>query len=405
MDLRVYPSLLAGAELLACPIEELDEVIARELASNPALDRVDRPMSTGSADGLSSVAYQPSAAELLLSEVTPLLHRDDWWLAGWILADLDQRGFLGRDARSLSAELGVDEALVSTVIDAIRVVGPPGICAADTTECLLLQLEILEADGRAPHQLRKLITCHLPDLAKGRTGTVAAALGVDSGEVLALRDFLRTHLRPWAVLDAPASRPVPAAPPDIVIRATPDTPDEFEVVVASGSATVRLDPFWADLAADRHAAISPTERRRLREYLTRARTFLTGLEERAATLLRVARHVAVRQHRFLREGPAAHAPLTRAEVAAAIGVHESTVSRAVAGKRVRLPDGRVVGFATLFGASGSVQATLKAIVAAETRPLSDTELADELHARGYPVARRTVAKYRGQLGISTHTCR
>src|SRR5205823_5657697 len=181
------------------------------LASNPALDRVDRPMSTGSADGLSSVAYQPSAAELLLSEVTPLLHRDDWWLAGWILADLDQRGFLGRDARSLSAELGVDEARVSTVIDAIRVVGPPGICAADTTECLLLQLEILEADGRAPHQLRKLITCHLPDLAKGRTGTVAAALGVDSGEVLALRDFLRTHLRPWAVLDAPASRPVPAA--------------------------------------------------------------------------------------------------------------------------------------------------------------------------------------------------
>ena len=150
------------------------------------------------------------------------------------------------------------------------------------------------------------------------------------------------------------------------------------MVVASGSATVRLDPFWADLAADRHAAISPTERRRLREYLTRARTFLTGLEERAATLLRVARHVAVRQHRFLREGPAAHAPLTRAEVAAAIGVHESTVSRAVAGKRVRLPDGRVVGFATLFGASGSVQATLKAIVAAETRPLSDTELADEL---------------------------
>src|SRR5207237_204877 len=104
-------------------------------------------------------------------------------------------------------------------------------------------------------------------------------------------------------------------------------------VVASGSATVRLDPFWADLAADRHAAISPTERRRLREYLTRARTFLTGLEERAATLLRVARHVAVRQHRFLREGPAAHAPLTRAEVAAASGVHASTESRAVAGYR------------------------------------------------------------------------
>jgi RNA polymerase sigma-54 factor len=408
LDLRVYPSLLTCAELLACPLEELDGIIARELESNPALDRVDRPgTGTGwSGEGLNSVPYRPGTAESLVSEVRPLLPEDDRWLAAWILADLDQRGFLGRDVRTLAADLGVDEARATRVIEAIRAVGPPGICAADVTDCLLLQLQPLEADGRAPRLLRTMITDHLPDLAKGRVGTVAAALGISSGEVLALRDFLRTHLRPWVALDAPAAGPVPASPPDIVIRRAPDAPREFEVLVTSGgSSLIRLDPLWAELAADTPSTMPPADRRRLREHLARARTFLAGLEERAATLLRVARHVAVRQRGFLSEGPIAHAPLTRAEVAAAVGLHESTVSRAVAGKRVRLPDGRVVPFASLFGASGSVQASLQAIVAAEPQPLSDAELADELRARGYPVARRTVAKYRGQLGIPTHTCR
>jgi RNA polymerase sigma-54 factor len=131
----------------------------------------------------------------------------------------------------------------------------------------------------------------------------------------------------------------------------------------------------------------------------RASAFASRLLERSATLARIASHVADRQRRYLRHGSIAHAPLTRAQVAADLGLHQSTVSRAIAGKRVRLPDGRVVPFADLFGSTRSVQEHLLAVVGAEERPLSDGELAAELRTRGHAVARRTVAKYRGQLGI------
>jgi hypothetical protein len=106
-----------------------------------------------------------------------------------------------------------------------------------------------------------------------------------------------------------------------------------------------------------------------------------------------------RQRGFLRDGPAAHVPLTRAEVARELGMHESTVSRAVNGKHLQLPDGWLVPMAELFGTARSAQELLRAVVAAEARPLSDDQLADRLSAGGHTVARRTVAKYRARLGI------
>lgn len=98
-------------------------------------------------------------------------------------------------------------------------------------------------------------------------------------------------------------------------------------------------------------------------------------------------------------------PLTRAEVAAAIGVHESTVSRATANKHVQLPSHEVIPFSHFFTASLSVKDVLNELISNEQRPLTDQELVEMLRSRGFDVARRTVAKYRNQLGILASTLR
>lgn len=432
LDLRASPALVASVELLALPLPDLEQLVERELAGNPALERVDAPAcpgcgtlvdlpgcavcgdrparrsGAGPADGAEPwpAAAQPeSATEALLAEAAPLLASGDRWLAAYVLADLDGRGFLDRPAGAMAAALGVDVGRVERVIRAIRAVGPAGICAADVTDCLLRQLEPFEARGQAPRLLRAMLAGHLGDLARGRIGAVAAALGADRDEVLAARDFLRRHLRPWAMLPEPPLAPVPA-PPDLVVRELPGDSGRLEVeVVETGRLAVRLDPAWAHLAEQGPSPLPAAEHRRVREQVAGARALLGGLARRRSTLARVAGHAAERQLPRLRRGPAAHVPLTRAAVAEALGLHESTVSRAVAGKRLRLPDGRVLALAELFGAARSAHDSLRAVVAAEDRPLSDGELTRALRARGHDLSRRTVAKYRAQLGIPAHALR
>ena len=419
LELRLSPALLLHAELLQCAGAALDARIQAELDRNPALTRVtrargalgclrctgscscaaraedrreDRAVTAPASDGYPSFepADRPDGTAAVLADAAAELPARDRPLAAWILADLDPRGFLPGGAAGVAAALGVATERVRRIVAVLRAVGPPGLCAADVRECLLAQLP---AAGAAPRLTSAIVADHLPALALGRYAAIAAALDADTDEVLAARDFVRARLRPWAALDG-AGPPPPAAPPDVVVSYGDDGTPEIRL---PGDA-LRVDPLWTRLARDT-GALSREERRDVTDRVRRAEAFLAALDERAGTLRRVAAYVAMRQQTLLRQGPAARVPLTRAEVSAELGLHESTVSRAVAGKRVRLPDGRTVAFADLFGAGGSVLATLRAIVAAEQRPLSDTELAAELGDRGYPVARRTVAKYRGQLGI------
>jgi RNA polymerase sigma-54 factor len=105
------------------------------------------------------------------------------------------------------------------------------------------------------------------------------------------------------------------------------------------------------------------------------------------------------QRNFILEGDAFLVPITRAHLAEALAVHESTVSRAVSGKAVQLPNRRIILLDKFFDRSLQIRTALRDLVSQETRPLSDTEIAQRLILMGYPVARRTVAKYRSMEGI------
>ncbi len=416
--LTVTPALVQGAFLLTLPEAELEQQVRDELANNPALDEDPSgcPVcGAGGAPGVCRCSSGPSARRLrtvgddvdladrsageladLVSAAAVLLPPTDRPLLEYLVADLDDRGYLDRPPQRLAADLGVAEERIRRVVRAIRQVGPAGLCAVDLVECLLLQLD---AAADAPAVLRPMIQDHLADLGRGRLGSVARQLGVPVGEVAAAWGHLRTHLRPHVRLDRGEAAPARLRP-DLVFALVDGDPARVRVTVPF-QPRLRLHPDFVSLAADhdRLRGLSAPEREVVTRSLSDAATFLDRLALRSRTLHRVGTEVAERQRAFLASGPAALVPMTRAEVAAALGLHESTVSRAVAGKWVQLPTGRIVALADLFGVARSAQECLRALVAAEADPLSDADLAGALGRQGHHLSRSAVRKYRQQLGI------
>jgi RNA polymerase sigma-54 factor len=428
LGMRVSPTVVALAGLVILSATELEAMVERELATNPALERGEPPAcpvcghtahggatcqagrdrmrppkpspnEQGTRGQLSTIAARSSGGERLAAEAGLLVPAADRRVVAYVAADLDGRGRLDREPATLAAELGVTEERVHRAIAAIREVGPPGICARNLGDCLRLQLEPIEADAGPAALLGRILDGHLEDLARGRLRAVAVAHGVTTADVAAARDLLR-GLQPFAVVDDVGEQ-VPAARPDVVVRDSHGRLGELEVEVPDEAwRGLRVEPLYRRLAtAPAPLPLTTSERQHVCEQVARADDLLARLEERSTVLSRVARSAVERQRGFLRDGPAAHVPLTRAEVARELGMHESMVSRAVNGKHVQLPDGRLVPMTELFGTARSAQELLRAVVAAEARPLSDDQLADRLGAGGHVVARRTVAKYRARLGI------
>ena len=424
LAMRPSAVLVAATELLALSWAALEQAVERELANSPALERAEaascglcsgplingrcpechRPRglvrsSAGAVETRTQPAAQPSLAETLLAELAPELTPRDRPIAEYLLDSLDDRGLLDATVEGVAAALAVGPLAVARVLALIQATGPPGLAARDLRECLLLQLDRRGERTRPARLARLIVDRHLKALGQGQYGKIAAALGVDPADVVAALEFIRAHLAPDPTVGlAPATQPPPLAP-DIAIR---ETGDGLAVeVLERERLQLVVSPIYEQALATPRPA---DERDAIRRELLAARAFIERLEQRWRTMLRVAEVAVGRQRAFILNGRAPVA-LTRAEVAHELGVHESTVSRAVAGRSLLLPSGRVVAFARLFGRSHAPQEALAQLVAAETRPKSDAVLARELSGLGYVLARRTVAKYREQLGIQPSSLR
>ncbi len=448
MEMRPSPSLIQFTEILAMTSLELQAFIVQEAGKNPALEITDVPtcpacgdplLPNGSCyrcrrgedlvrlaarelaeaedeadayDALAFVADQRSLAEHLLEEMAAVLPATDMPVAEHMVGELNEKGFLETPLDVIAATLNVSVPDVERVLMALQTVGPLGLGARSVEECLTLQLDRWEEAGVGHPLARVLVTEHLDDLAAGRYAQLARTLDTDSEQVLEARDFIRSHLRPYPIAEridlAPWEhvRGAGFVAPDVVVREGDD--GAFEVdVVESRRFAVSISPLYRSLAetleagnaADARSGLTAKDQEHIRNQVGRARQFLHHVRERRDTMRRVSAYVMARQSEFLRHGPRSIVPLTRAEVAEALDLHESTISRATAGKYVLLPSRQVVPFASFFKAALSVQDVLREIIDAEDRPLTDTELAAMLKERGYGVARRTVAKYRNQMGI------
>jgi len=295
---------------------------------------------------------------------------------------LEPSGWLGSSPAAIAAALGVDVAEVESVLRLLQRIEPAGLFARDLRDCLRLQA----ADQGLDDPLMRLVIDRLDLLAGGEIARLARLGQTTEAEVMARFRAIRAfNPKPGAMFSVAAA---PVREPDLLVRRGA----EGWVVELNRSALPAIS-----VAMGRGAGRAE------------ARGVQRLVESRNATLLRVGQDILRRQSAALDRGLSALAPMTMGDVAEAVGLHDSTVSRVVAGTSVDTPRG-TWWLRHLFGAAlgegpGQSGAALKAriaeLVAAEdaTRPLSDQALAEALAGGGVTVARRTVAKYRESMDI------
>jgi RNA polymerase sigma-54 factor len=405
LGLEVSPALIAFSEMLMLPFVAMQSVVEDELFANAALERLEAedcpvcrsawrarcPVCSipprGRTDSRLADVPEGSLTEpdthALLRAVRLETTAAERPIVEYVVDSLDEHGLLDRPPAQIAAELGVAKSAVLRVLEVIRSSGPPGIGATSVSECLLLQLDALDLADDQAWLARAVIAGHLPALARGHFSRIAAALGVSRAQVQQVLQLIRRRLRPYPAFDGNAPAVASYVVPDVVVRES-DEPAGFFTVELVEPALLRLGV-----------------RETAGESARRAKSLLGQLHDRWDTLRRVAEYTVERQREFLVQGPAALQPLTRAEVAGALDLHESTVSRAIADKYALLPDGIIVPLSRFFGASGGLDEELRKLLESADGPMSDQCLADRLRAAGYPIARRTVAKHRARLGFAS----
>jgi RNA polymerase sigma-54 factor len=367
----------------------------------------------GDADGADNAAERVAEPETLhdhlrwqlrLSHLSPRDLR-----IGLALVDaIDDDGYLRETpaaiADMLAPEVPVDAAEVLAVLRQVQRFDPPGVGARDLGECLALQLQAVPAATPGRELALQVADGRMERLQKAGIPGLAAELGVDVDAMEAAVALLRgLDPRPGGQV---GSVPVEAyVVPDCVVWRERGV---WRVALDRGHLPrLSIHRGYEGMIG----AASQADADYLRGRLQEARWLLKNLQARGETLLRVVGCLVRQQSGFLEFGDQALRPLTLREVAAELGVHESTVSRAVGRKFVRTPRGTLPlkaffasGIDTGGGGEASstaIQSMIRRLVEAEDprRPLSDARLADALKAAGVPVARRTVAKYREAMHI------
>jgi RNA polymerase sigma-54 factor len=409
--LEVSPAMIAFSELLMLPYPAMQSIIEDELSANTALERLEVgecPLCRGSwrtrcplcsvgdsrrSDGLRLAASGDGPAtepdtDALRRVVRLETAAADGPIVDHLIDSLDEHGFLDRSCAQLATELGVGESAVARVLAVLQRCGSAGIGASGVVECLLLQLAAVDP-GEGPVELARAVVGggHLPALAKGHFAAIARELGTSRGEVEQVLQLIRRRLRPYPAFEGNAPAPTRYVVPDVVIRERADLPGAFTVEL--------VEPAMTRLGVRPARGTSGTGT----SSVPNARLFLAQLRDRWETLRRVAECTVERQRDFLLEGATGLRPLTRSDVAVALELHESTVSRAIAEKYALLPDCTIVPLSRFFGVSGGVDGELRKLLEAADGPVSDQHLADRLRSAGYPIARRTVAKHRARLGF------
>lgn len=416
----LLPRMLQSIEVLQLSQGALEELVQKSLAENEVLRvregakgtlRRRAAMGLGGEDSDRALAQTPAqdgglhdalrqqvalaglGAELEAAVLHVVEHIDPE--TGWLTASADQL--------ALHPELRCSAERWDEAIAFVQTLEPRGVGGRGGVECLLLQLDENDA---VSSMLRRVLRDFLEDVSKNRLPKVARRLGVSVEE---LRHGLE-HLRgmPTRPGEALRSEAAPGLVPDVALV---DGPDGWEVRVEDASLPVlELDEELVELCRDR--ALPDEARSYLRTRIDTARGLLDAVAQRRATLARVARALFEEQREFLLRGPEHIAPLRMQDLANQLDLHVSTVSRAVADKWAATPWGSMPLRAFFGGGTKDedgrevsrveIRAALRRLVQAEDpgHPRSDEELVQLLEsAHGLSVARRTVTKYRKELGI------
>ena len=327
----------------------------------------------------------------------------DRGIALQLLDQLDDAGYFRGDLDAVAILLGCSMAQVERVLVRLQEFDPPGIFARDLGECLALQLR----DRNRLDPAMQLLLDNLPLLATRNLAALMRLCGVDAEDLADMVAEIKSlDPRPGYAFDAPEPQPVI---PDVIMRAQPEGGWDVELNPETLPRVLVNNLYYARISGQ---ACGKAEREYLADRLQAANWLTKALHQRAVTILKVASEIVRQQDAFFRRGVQALRPLILRDIADAIGMHESTVSRVTANKFMATPRGlfELKYFfsssiaASRGGASHSAEAVrfrIRGLIDAEPSDdtLSDEKIVELLHKEGVEIARRTVAKYREAMRI------
>ncbi len=457
------PQQIQALEILLATVPELEQKISEELAQNPTLELVDHgteqlagnpiegdesmpaeadaaamavekdealaglvdvtrnwmdyasPPNGGGASSpaeeerrrymFDSLVSEPSLQENLLTQLreTDGLDEKMQFVCEQVIGSIDDTGYLRAHPSDIAIIANAELADVRRAIDIVQDFEPAGIGARDLRECLLLQLE---RQGRKGSQAYEVVDKFLDDIGRNQIPKVARALHISKTHLNEILEEIK-HMNPFPGSMA-ASANADYVYPEVFIERNGDgqwlvRPNRDYMP------RLRISPYYLSLLEDPN---TPREvKSYIREKIAGSKLLLRAIDQRQSTIERIGNVLLELQHDFFEKGVAHMRPLVMSQVAERIGVHETTISRAIANKYMQTPAGLFPfkfffssGYQNTSGemvSSHGIKQRLQALIAGEDRqrPLSDQKLTEVLKAEGLDVARRTVAKYREELGI------
>jgi RNA polymerase sigma-54 factor len=436
--------------LLEMPSAELLQKIESELAKNPALELIDerlcpscnrklihpgpcpvcsRPKDTNAdqpivllsstrdqypqsaristSNELPNDNFAPAVEDLptyVFRQIATEIQQEDQLITAHILASLDDDGLLIIEPIEISRYHHVPLSRVENILKLIHRADPVGVGAPSPLQALLIQLEVLADTKTVPALAERAIKEGLNYLSRHQYDQLACLLDISPDEAHSLSKFISENLNPypgrahWGEIQQPGRGTAQIYyHPDIHIHPL-DPRKEIPLVVEifiPMRGSLRVNPLFRKSISD----ASPNKIGKWKNNLDQAQLFIKCLQQRNNTMRRLMSHLTILQRDFILRGDLYLHPMTRTKVAEELGVHESTISRAVSDKTVQLPNGRIIPLERFFDRSLHIRAAMKRIIETEEDVLTDSKIAEQLAELDYPIARRTVAKYRSMEGI------
>ena len=449
--LTMTPELIQAIQILQFNTQELDEFVQEELMQNPVLEfdrnSEERPREEVtrteeldakacekddfdlrekikeaeyddisykqweySRDSESEYSYEQFVSKdetledaLLLQLTFSSLKGDDLKIGRFLVEAIDDNGYLTMSAEEAARALGTDLYKVEEVLDVIQTFEPAGVGARSLKECLIIQLA---AKGLLDDTVEYIIMNHLEDLGENKLSRVAKVLGLPVTQIQMVCDLIRS-LEPKPGRCFSSGNSVKYITPDVTVEKIDGS---YQVITNEYSVPrLMVSPYYSNLA---RAAVDDAELNKyLNEKYNAALWLIKNIEQRKNTIFNVVDAVIRHQKDFLDNGNQHMHTLTLKQVADDLGIHESTVSRAINGKYMQTPRGvfeikyffssGVTGSDGEGVSSNSIKSMIKEIIDSEDpkNPYSDQDMVAMLSERGIEISRRTVAKYREGLNI------
>ncbi len=434
--------------LLSLSAFELKQQIDSELASNPALEIIEerrcphckrvlaengscpicsRPLNANEDEPIVYVSpmedfipksdyvdseyseepFSPMTDDLttyVIKQIAPELTKEQQLIAVHLLTNLDDDGFLSVNLMEVARYFHVSISTIEEVQKIIQLADPIGVGSINPQQALLVQLEVLSDTKPIPEYAYEIIKDYMDLMSKRQNAEIAKKLNISVQRVEKIVEFISDNLNPFPARSHWGTIRNPSAPdtnvyhrPDVLISfADNESKTQLIVeIVMPYSGTLQVSPLYKQTIKQTDAELKDA----MKGDLEKASLFVKCLQQRNHTMQRLMQELVKIQKSYLTKGEKFLKPITRASLADELEVHESTISRAVSGKSVQLPNKKIVPMAAFFDRSLSARTILREIVSAEAKPLSDTEIQKRLKERGVEVARRTVAKYRAMEGI------